>query len=113
MTWFTLRIPCPISGCPNNAKMIDWVCATDKTTMQVCEQGRLRCSRCFSPHEDQIVKWKFDCGDRIGPHRNKHYLYADFEGFAHAMAIGVAHLSEAGAAWVTKLVVEVERQYKP
>ncbi|XP_048576816.1 uncharacterized protein LOC125556690 [Nematostella vectensis] len=109
VTWYQLKMPCPIKGCPNSERCLDWVCSADGYTMYVCEKGRLSCG---GSHDAEIVNWKFDCGDRDGPHKNVHLLYADLEGFAHAMAIGVAHLNRAGADWVKQLVDEVERQYK-
>lgn len=63
-------------------------------------------------HNDLIINWKFDCGDRSGPHRNTHYLSPDLSGFAHALAIGIPLLDVAGAAWIGKLLANVEKQFK-
>ena len=92
--------------------MIDWVCATDKTPMYVCELGRLRCSAFCNQHNNRIVNWKFDCGGRSGPHRNTLDLNsADYEGFTHAMAIGIVGFPEARAQWVMRLIEELDKQF--
>ena len=78
--------------------------------MYVSEEGRLRCDA--YQHNDKIINWRFDCGDRTGPHRNTHFLYPDFEGFSHAMAIAVAHSTVGGAVWVKKLIDELVIQFQ-
>lgn len=110
--WFQLKMPCPITGCPNSKDVVlNWVCSADKTTMYVSEEGRLKCSAKSLTHNDKIVNWKFDCGDRTGPHRNTHFLYPDYEGFTHAMSIAVAHANVGGTYWVKKLMDELMKQF--
>ena len=77
--------------------------------MYICEEGKLRCGS--YQHEDKIVNWKFDCGDRSGVHRNIHYLYPDFEGFNYAISAAVAQSHAGGAEWAIKLIRELEKQF--
>ena len=93
--------------------ILNWICNADKTTMYVSEEGRLRCSTLtLYQHNDRIVNWKFDCGDRTGPHRNTHFLEPDFEGYSHAMSIAVANSSLGGAQWIAKLMQEIIKQFE-
>ncbi|KXJ11704.1 hypothetical protein AC249_AIPGENE10737 [Exaiptasia diaphana] len=96
---------------PSGQKLLSWVCSEDQDDMFVCEQGRLSCRT--KAHDDSIINWKFDCGSRDGPHRNIHFHSPDFAGFAHAIAIGVPLLSEAGAKWLSTLMTNIEKQFKP
>lgn len=90
--------------------ILNWVCAQDKTTMYISEEGRLACR---NNHNEKIANWKFDCGDRSssGPHRSNHFVAADYQGFAHAMSIAVANSTVAGAEWVVKLMMNLKEQY--
>ena len=93
--------------------ILNWICNADKTTMYISEEGRLRCSTlALYQHNDRIVNWKFDCGDRTGPHRNTHFLEPDFEGYSHAMSIAVANSSLGGAQWIAKLMQEIIKQFE-
>lgn len=81
--------------------------------MQISEEGRLRCVASY-PHNDKIINWKFDCGDRSlnGPHRlSTHFVSPDYEGFSHAMSIAVANSVKADADWITKLIINLKEQY--
>lgn len=86
-----------------------WVCAKDNEAMYVCEEGRLKCAN--SAHDDNIVNWKFDCGDRSGPHQTEHFLKPDFQGFSHAMSIAVAQMSEEEVDWLQKLITAIPKQF--
>ena len=90
----------------------EWVCATDQATMYISEEGRLSCSSPIGQqHNDLIVNWKFDCGDRTGPHRFTHCLTPDYEGFNHAIAMAMLQSTWATAEWATKLMQNVKKQY--
>ena len=91
---------------------MDWVCAIDRTEMYVSEEGRLRCNQ-HGPHDDKIINWRFDCGDRSanGPHRGTPFVSPDYEGFTHAMSIAVANSTACGAEWVAQLIQNLKEQY--
>ncbi|XP_032231899.2 uncharacterized protein LOC116614704 isoform X1 [Nematostella vectensis] len=114
--WYKLKMPCPVSYCPNKEKMQEtWVCSKDGTTMYVSQKGVLECARGLGllPHSGKIVNWKFDCGYRgaNSPHScDTRFLAPDKQGFAHAMSIAVAQMGCAGATWVTQLVREITDQ---
>lgn len=93
--------------------VLDWICAEDNTNMRISEEGRLKCNQYWPHHDDKIINWKFDCGDRsyYGPHRSTHFQSPDYEGFSHAMAIAVANSTMAGAEWVTKLILNLKQQF--
>ena len=93
-----------------SAELIEWVCAKDDTAMLISEEGRLKCSDLI-PHNDLIINWKFDCGDRVGPHRNTHFLSADYEGFNFAISMAMLHSSWSTADWATKLIQNLKKQY--
>ena len=76
------------------ALILDWVCAEDRTTMFICEDGRLRCGS--FQHDDEVVNWKFDCGGRSGVHKNVHFLYPDFN---YAMSAAIAQQTRSWS-WV-------------
>ena len=80
--------------------------------MYVSEEGRLRCNASSNQHNNKIVNWKFDCGDRTGPHRNTHFREPDFEGYNHAMSIAVANATLGGARWIAKLTLEIIKQFE-
>ncbi|XP_013415742.1 uncharacterized protein LOC106177500 [Lingula anatina] len=108
--WFRLKCPCPVTGCPNSqGRLLEWVCARDNDAMYINENGILACTH--DKHVDKIINWKFDCGDRRGPHKYEHYQSPDYEGFTHAMAMALPHMGEAGADWVLSLVNAVRIQY--
>ena len=88
---------------------MDWVCANDKTTMYISEEGRLCCQ--YNKHNKLIINWRFDCEDRVGPHRSTHFLSADYEGFSHAISMAMLQSTWATAEWATKLMQNVKRQY--
>lgn len=82
--------------------------------MEISEEGRLRCvASYFWSHNDKIINWKFDCGDRSygSPHRSSHFVRPDYEGFTHAMSIVVANSVKADADWIVKLVQNLKEQY--
>ncbi|KAM4650719.1 uncharacterized protein O3C94_013404 [Discoglossus pictus] len=108
--WFRLKMPCPVKDCPGIQRMIEWVCSADQGQMYICAEGLLSCQS--GNHENQIVNWKFDCGDRSGPHKSEHYQSPDYQQFVHAMSMALPHLPEAGADWVCLLVRNVEKQFK-
>lgn len=110
MTWYQLKIVCPVKDCPGNQRMISWVCVKDGGTMYICEEGLLRCES--NAHKNLIIHWKFDCGDRTGPHKSEHFQSPDYEKFTHAMALALPHLPMAGADWVCTLVKNLEAQFK-
>lgn len=111
--WFQLKMFCPITGCPNNSigAIFNWVCAKDKTTMFISEEGRLRCNSTYDQHNDLIMNWKFDCGDRTGPHRSTHFLSADYEGFNHALATAMLHSEYSSVEWAMTLMANLKKQY--
>ncbi len=89
---------------------MDWVCAKDKQSMFISEEGRLSCNAKF-PHNDLIINWQFDCGDRVGPHRSTHFLSADYEGFNHAISMAMLNSTWTTAEWATKLIQNLKKQY--
>jgi len=105
---------CPIRGCPNNQRgvVMEWACAADDTTMYISEEGRLCCNAWWPfQHNDLIINWKFDCGDRTGPHRSAHYQSADYEGFNHAISMAMLQATWTTGDWATKLMQNVKKQY--
>ncbi|XP_066304283.1 uncharacterized protein [Branchiostoma lanceolatum] len=112
-TRYALKVPCPVTGCSGQNRLISgWVCNADNGTMYVDEDGYLSCQT--MAHRDKIIYWKFDCGERDpgSKHNYERWQSADLEGFMHAMSIGLPHLKEAGAVWVTKLIQSVDKQFK-
>jgi len=80
--------------------------------MYISEEGRLRCSAYVGQHNDLIINWKFDCGDRTGPHRSTHFLSADYEGFNHAIAMAIMQSDCTTADWAAELIQNLKKQYK-
>lgn len=67
---------------------MEWLCATDKATIYICEEGIFNCNSQFSEqHNDLVTNWEFDCGDRMGPHGGTHSL--SHEGFNHAISMAM------------------------
>ena len=68
---------------------MEWLCATDKATIYICEEGIFNCNSAqFSEQHNYLVtNWKFDCGDRTGPHGGTHSL--SNEGFNHAISMAM------------------------
>lgn len=92
--------------------MMNWVCTRDKTPMFISEEGRLRCNAYYADrHNDLIMNWRFDCGDRSGPHQSTHFVAPDYEGFTHAMSIAMCTSSKTTAEWVTQLILNLKKQY--
>lgn len=92
-----------------SGKIFDWVCRDDNTTMYISEEGRLCCQ--YNQHNDLIINWKFDCGDRVGPHRNTHFLSPDYEGFNHAISMAMYHSTFTTAEWAMRLMQNVKKQF--
>ena len=91
---------------------MEWCCASDQATIYISEEGRLSCNSQFSEqHNDLIINWRFDCGDRMGPHRGTHFLTPDYEGFNHAISMAMLQSTWTTAEWATKLMHNVKRQY--
>jgi len=90
---------------------MQWVCAKDNTAMFISEEGRLCCNAWFRQHNDLIINWKFDCGDRTGPHRSAHYQSADYEGFNHAISMAMLQSTWTTGEWAMKLMQNVKKQY--
>ena len=110
MSGFDQHVSCMLFYLPfRSGKILDWVCAKDNTTMYISEEGRLRCQ--YNLHNDLIVNWKFDCGDRVGPHRNTHFLSPDYESFNHAISMAMYHATWTTAEWATKLMQNVKKQF--
>jgi len=81
--------------------------------MFISEEGRLSCnSQIGQQHNDLIINWKFDCGDRTGPHRSTHFLSADYEGFNHAIAMAIMQSEGTSADWAAELIKNLKKQYK-
>ena len=79
--------------------------------MFISEEGRLSCNAEPS-HNNLIINWKFDCGDRKGPHRSTHFLSArDYEGFNHAISMAMMHSSWTTADWAMALMTNLKKQY--
>lgn len=108
--WSAFSVSCMVFYLSfRSGKIIDWVCANDKTTMYISEEGRLRCQN--NTHNDLIINWKFDCGDRVGPHRGTHFRSADYEGFNHAISMALYNSTWTTAEWAIKLMQNVKRQF--
>ena len=91
---------------------MEWVCAADKATIYICEEGILCCNSQFSEqHNDLIINWRFDCGGHMGPHRGIHSLTSDYESFNHALSIAMLQSTWATAEWAIKLIHNVKRQF--
>lgn len=97
--------------CFRSGVILEWVCNIDKTTMFISEEGRLRCNAWCNQHNDLIINWKFDCGDRVGPHRSTHFLSADYEGFNHAISMAMLHSTWTSAEWAMTLMTNLKKQY--
>ncbi|XP_070566610.1 uncharacterized protein [Ptychodera flava] len=110
MVRYLLVVSCPVSGCPQQDKVLAWQCIHDGGAIFIDEHGYLSCQR-YS-HIAHINNWKFECGEVRGPHKLQKRHGTDLEGFSRAVIQGQPYLAkEAGTLWMKKLMESLEVQF--
>ncbi|KAH3795437.1 hypothetical protein DPMN_148987 [Dreissena polymorpha] len=105
-TWIQLdSFTCPAAGCSARTKG-KWVCATDNSDMYINELGKMKCYN--GTHIADLCRWGWNCGS--SSHNGK-FVTADFEGFSFALSQAVQLMTKGGSEWVSKLVIEIGKQY--
>ncbi|XP_077863602.1 uncharacterized protein LOC144347808, partial [Saccoglossus kowalevskii] len=101
---------CPVNECLKQDKPMSWQCIHDGTDMYINEHGYLSCEN-YS-HVAHICNWRFECGEKRGPHKHQKRQKTDFEGFSHAVIQGQPYIAkEAGTLWMKKLIESLEIQF--
>jgi hypothetical protein len=58
-----LIMPCPIKGHKCKQGNITWVHAKCKSYVKISNEGYIRCSNSSCNLKENIVEWRFDCGN--------------------------------------------------